>query len=246
MNSIPAADLLLTVIFLFCLATLAAGALLAVFSARLIRSVCGLAICSVGLGGLYYFLHSPFLALMEILIYVGAVCVTIVFAIMLAEPEEPASQASRGATLLWGGAALGVALAIFGAVAWLGTQHSWDAPGTRVSDGSIATIGVALLGTYSLAFELISLALLVAILGALALARTGRSLSTPSGFPTKGTSQSPMIVPSPAAPLAQIDREPLGDLVGHPAALSTPRFEQGNGAATPIAFSKPREESRAL
>ncbi len=56
---------------------------------RIIRSVCGLALCCIGLAGLYYFLHSPFLALMEILIYVGAVCITIVFAVMLAEPDEP-------------------------------------------------------------------------------------------------------------------------------------------------------------
>ena len=78
-------------------------------SSRLIRSVCGLAICCLGLAGVYYFLHSPFLALMEILIYVGAVCVTIVFAIMLAEPDEPANDEKRGSAFLWGGIALGVA-----------------------------------------------------------------------------------------------------------------------------------------
>lgn len=176
MNTFPVANLLLTGIFLFCLGTLAAGALLAVFSARLIRSVCGLAVCCVGLAGLYYFLNSPFLALMEILIYVGAVCVTIVFAIMLAEPEEPASTETRKATLVWGGSALGVALAIFCAVGWLGTQRAWAFPTDRANDGSIAAIGISLLTTYSLAFELISLALLVAILGALAIARSGRTL----------------------------------------------------------------------
>jgi NADH:ubiquinone oxidoreductase subunit 6 (subunit J) len=176
MNTFPAANLLLTGVFLFCLVTLAAGALLAVFSARLIRSVSGLALCCVGLAGLYYFLNSPFLALMEILIYVGAVCVTIVFAIMLAEPEEPANSESRKATILWGGSALAVALAIFGAVGWLGTQPAWVSPANLATDGSIAAIGVSLLTTYSLAFELISLALLVAILGALAIARSGRTL----------------------------------------------------------------------
>lgn len=45
----------------------------------------------------------------------------------------------------------------------------------RVNDGSIRALGIALLTTYSAAFELISLALLVAILGALAIARTGRT-----------------------------------------------------------------------
>ncbi len=174
MSSFPASVLVLNAIFLLALATLGGGALLAVFSSRLIRSVCGLAICSVGLAGLYYFLHSPFLTLMEILIYIGAVCVTIVFAIMLAEPDEPVAD-NGGRNVFWSGLALVVAAAIFSGLAWLGTHGNWTAPDKLTSDGSIAAIGRSLLTTYSLAFELISLALLVAILGALAIARTGRT-----------------------------------------------------------------------
>ena len=59
--------------------------------------------------------------------------------------------------------------------AWLGTNRKWSPSATLVGDGSIGAIGRSLLTTYSLAFELISLALLVAILGALAIARTGRT-----------------------------------------------------------------------
>jgi NADH-quinone oxidoreductase subunit J len=162
-------------IFLLCIATTVVGALIAALTARIIRSVCGLAICCIGLAGLYYFLHSPFLALMEILIYVGAVCVTIVFAVMLAEPDEPVRDENRGSTLLWGGFALVISAAIFWGLWRLGAQQDWTAPVTRVSDGSIAAIGKSLLTTYSMAFELISLALLVAIIGALAIARTGRT-----------------------------------------------------------------------
>ena len=102
MTSFPASQLILSAIFLVCIATTVVGALIAALTARIIRSVCGLAICCIGLAGLYYFLHSPFLALMEILIYVGAVCVTIVFAVMLAEPEETVRDEDRGAGLLWG------------------------------------------------------------------------------------------------------------------------------------------------
>ncbi len=174
MNSFPLANLILTAIFLLALATLIAGALIAVMSTRLIRSVSGLAICSVGLAGLYYFLHSPFLALMEILIYIGAVCVTIVFAIMLAEPEEPAAEKRPGG-FFWGAVGMGAAATIFASLGWLGTHWPWARPGELAGDGSIQAIGRSLLTNYSLAFELISLALLVAILGALAIAKTGRS-----------------------------------------------------------------------
>jgi NADH:ubiquinone oxidoreductase subunit 6 (subunit J) len=164
-------------IFLLCVVTTVVGALLAALTARIIRSVCGLAICCIGLAGLYYFLHSPFLALMEILIYVGAVCVTIVFAVMLAEPDEPVRDEKPGSTMLWGSLAVLVSVAIFWGLWHLVTHQDWTAPATRISDGSISAIGKSLLTTYSMAFELISLALLVAIVGALAIARTGRSKS---------------------------------------------------------------------
>ena len=175
MTAFPASQMIVGAIFVVCIATTVVGALIAALTVRIIRSVCGLMICCIGLAGLYYFLHSPFLALMEILIYVGAVCVTIVFAVMLAEPEESVREDSRGATFLWGAFALLISAAIFWGLWHLGTQQDWTAPVTRVSDGSVSAIGKSLLTTYSMAFELISLALLIAIIGALAVARTGRT-----------------------------------------------------------------------
>ena len=163
--------------FVFGVAVLAtiAGALLAVMTTRIIRSVCGLALCCFGLAGLYYFLHSPFLTLMEILIYVGAICVTIIFAVMLAEPDEAASRETPRAALGWGAVALLISGAVFWGISRLGLNHQWPVPGAQANDGSVKAIGVSLLTTYSLAFEVISLVLLVAILGALVIARYGRT-----------------------------------------------------------------------
>jgi NADH-quinone oxidoreductase subunit J len=175
MSTFPAAKGIVVAIFFFSLATTVGGAMFAVLTTRLIRSVCGLAMACIGLAGLYYFLHSPFLALMEILIYVGAVCVTIVFAVMLAEPDEPKDDETSTGALLWGGLAVLVAGAIFWGLWRLGVATDWPLARESVNDGSVKAIGVSLLTTYSLAFELISLALLVAILGALAIARTGRT-----------------------------------------------------------------------
>jgi NADH:ubiquinone oxidoreductase subunit 6 (subunit J) len=170
--------LLLIIFGLFVMATIA-GALLAVGSVRLIRGVCGLAICSVGMAGIYYFLRSPFLALMEILIYIGAVCVTIVFAIMLAEPEEAVAEEkrleNRVTHWLWAGLTVLACAAIFGGLWHLGAQETWAVPAARAPDSSLEALGISLLTTYSLAFELISLVLLVAIIGALAIARGGRT-----------------------------------------------------------------------
>ena len=175
MKSLGATQLVASGLFGLFVAATVGGALLAVFTSRVIRSVCGLAICSLGLAGLYYFLRSPLLALMEILIYVGAVCVTIVFAIMLAEPGETKEREKRSAGIVWGGCALLVSGAVFWGLSRLGHQAVWAAPALRTTDGSVEAVGTALLTTFCLAFELISLVLLVAILGSLAIARSGRT-----------------------------------------------------------------------
>lgn len=162
-------------VFLVIVLTTLTGAIIAATAERLIRSVTGLAICFLGLAGLYYFLHSPFVALMEILIYVGAVCVTIVFGVMLAPPRlEHARPALFG---LGGAAAFIAAGLVFLGICSLNLKTTWMALGSRLANGSVASIGRALLTNYSMVFELISLVLLVAIIGALAIARPGRGTS---------------------------------------------------------------------
>ncbi len=176
MSDFPGSEYVTTGIFAVILATTLAGAFIAVGSTRIIRSVCGLALCCIGLAGLYYFLHSPFLALMEILIYVGAVCVTIVFALMLAEPDEPpAVKGGRWWMAAWGGGAVLMSLLVLVMLVRLAAGMPRTTPIERVTDGSVNSIGIALLSSYSLAFEMISLVLLVAILGALVIARPGRN-----------------------------------------------------------------------
>lgn len=175
MSEFPAVSYFVVAVFFVAVLATVSGALIAVLSTRLVRSVCGLALCCFGLAGLYYFLHSPFLALMEILIYVGAICVTIIFAVMLAEPDEAPAQESRRAAVLWGGSALLVSGAVFWGISRLSLGHGWIAPKTLAREGSVKDLGISLLTTYSLGFELISLVLLVAILGALVIARYGRT-----------------------------------------------------------------------
>lgn len=171
----PGAHYIILAIFVLSALLTVAGALIAVLTTRVIRSVCGLAICCLGLAGLYYFLHSPFLALMEVLIYIGAVCITIVFAIMLAEPDEPAKEPALPGAIFWTAGGLLASGLVFWGLTDVGLGQPWQAPAATVNDGSLRAIGISLLTTYSLAFELISLVLLVAILGALAIARMGRS-----------------------------------------------------------------------
>src|SRR5664279_204634 len=118
-TAFPFADYLLAAIFLFFVAATVGGALIAALATRIIRGVSGLALCCIGLAGLYYFLNSPFLALMEILIYVGAVCVTIIFGVMLSEPDEPEPQEKPGRERWWAAIAALVSVALFWGLARL-------------------------------------------------------------------------------------------------------------------------------
>ena len=160
------------VIFLILIGVTIIGAIIATCSKRLIRSVVGLAICFLGVAGLYYFLNSPFVALMELLIYVGAVCITIAFAIMLAEPDE--NKLLRKRPGMSGALSVVCGGAIAYGLAYAGINTSWVAAGSTVNDGSVKAIGMELLTSFSMVFELVSIVLLIAIIGALVLARAGR------------------------------------------------------------------------
>jgi len=71
---------------------------------------------------------------------------------------------------------LAVTMGLFWALSRLVLCSTWTDPGVAMKgSGSIRAIGIDLLTTYSMAFELISLALIVAIVGALAIARSGRT-----------------------------------------------------------------------
>jgi NADH:ubiquinone oxidoreductase subunit 6 (subunit J) len=148
------------------------GAVVAAMARRLVRNVCGLALSFIGLAGLYYFLHSPFLALMQVLIYVGAICVVIMFALMLAEPHEETGSPRREA--LKSVAGLLVAGLFASALIILTGHASWMPPSVKVNGGTVQDLGRALLNRFGFAFELISVLLLLAILGALVVARSGR------------------------------------------------------------------------
>jgi len=148
------------------------GAVIAAASKRLVYCVSGLALSFVGLAGLYVFLNSPFLALMQVLIYIGAVCVVIMFALMLASPKDEPLGLPRNvmvgvsSLLVAGMLAVGLILVV--------ARTHWMPKAVLINAGTVEDLGRALLTRFGFAFELISVVLLLAILGALVVARTGR------------------------------------------------------------------------
>lgn len=151
------------------------GAVLAVFPRNILYNVLGLVLALSGVAGLYLCLGSLFIALMQLLIYVGAICIAIVFAIMLSRPlhlEMPSRKVPKVAMAA-------VASVIF-LVAIIGVEFKthWIPAPERGADWSVTTIGHLLLTRYSLVFEVISLVLLVAIIGAIITAGHSRRVSS--------------------------------------------------------------------
>lgn len=151
------------------------GACIAVFPRNILYNVLGLALALAGVAGLYLYLGSLFIALMQLLIYVGAITIAIVFAIMLSRPlhlEVPKRHVPKVA--LAGGVSALVFLALIG----VGAKSKWVAAAARSNDWSVEALGHMMLTKYNLVFEVISLVLLVAIIGAIVTAGFTRRLSS--------------------------------------------------------------------
>ena len=159
------------IIFLITVVATLGGAAMAVLSGSIIYAMMGLVTTMFGIAGLYVYLESPFLSMMQILIYVGAVSVLIAFAVMVIGPlyRKPKEWTTVGKLV----AALGVALvSLLMFVRFVMETF----PGAATPSFKITTkeIGRLFFNNLVLPFELISLLVVVAILGAIMLALFSR------------------------------------------------------------------------
>jgi NADH-quinone oxidoreductase subunit J len=159
------------IIFLITIAVTLGGAAMAVLSGSIVYAMMGLVTTMFGIAGLYVYLDSPFLSMMQILIYVGAVSVLIAFAVMLIGPlyRKPKEWTTAGKFV----AALGVALvSLFMFVRFV--METFPRAATPSFKITTKEIGRLFFNNLVLPFELISLLVVVAILGAIMLALFSR------------------------------------------------------------------------
>jgi NADH-quinone oxidoreductase subunit J len=144
------------------------GGGLAVTSRSLVRAMVGLVISLFGVAGLYLLLLAEFVALMQILIYVGAVSVLIFFAIMLTRASATGDEAAGPG---WRGILRALPACLFPTVLLVIMLRIYGVTGSDTPKNiPVAALGAGLLGPYTLPFELISVVLLAAIAGAVLLA----------------------------------------------------------------------------
>ena len=143
-------------------------------------SVLLLIVSFAALAGLYITLDAPFVAMAQMIIYAGAIMVLFLFVVMLLNaPQEDAAEWDRTHPLRRGGfARVGVVLAVLlvAELGWaLAKAVSLGSPVGGRADGaviaSVREMGRVLFTQYSFAFEATSVLILVAMVGAVVLAR---------------------------------------------------------------------------
>ncbi|MGF1458867.1 MAG: NADH-quinone oxidoreductase subunit J [Leptolyngbyaceae cyanobacterium] len=153
------------------LATLVIGtALGVVLLSNIVYSAFLLGGVFLSISGLYVLLNAGFVAAAQVLIYVGAVNVLILFGIMLVNKKQDFSPIRRGWIRLI--ATAGVCLGLFGLLSTMILGTSWQiSTATPIGDGATVLIGQHFFSDFLLPFELASVLLLMALVGAIILAR---------------------------------------------------------------------------
>jgi NADH-quinone oxidoreductase subunit J len=161
------------------LATLTIGSAALVITRRNpVHSALFLVITFMGVAGLYVLLEAEFLAAVQVLVYAGGIMVLFLFVIMLVDLEERGRAPRLLPALRPRSVALSVALAVlvvglllgaFVAIPYVSGQGGTEI--LRVHGGNIESVAMGLFRYYVLPFELASVLLLVAMIGAVVLAR---------------------------------------------------------------------------
>jgi len=159
-----------TILFVSTAILAMAGALITISSRRPLRAAIGLLIHIISLAGMFLTLNAELLAALQLLVYAGAVVVLFMFVIMLIGPaaEVDAMQGRVSSRALSIALTIGVVLAVSTSVAY------FDVPWGVVSEdfGTVQGLGTAVYKQALVPFELISITLTVAIIGAIAIARS--------------------------------------------------------------------------
>ncbi len=154
------------------------GALLVVSQKNPVYSVLSIIMSFFGLAGLYVLLEAPFVAVVQIIIYAGAIMVLFLFVVMLLNvPREDAAEWDRSHPLYRPmavriGAALAVLLAL--ELGWALSRTTGLGVGVgeeNAAMSSVAALGETLFTDYMFAFEVTSILIIVSMVGAVVLAR---------------------------------------------------------------------------
>ena len=157
-----------TAVFYLVVVVTLGSAMMVAFSRNIIYSAFSLLGTFAGVAGIYIFLGADFVAAVQLLIYVGGILVLVLFAVMLTHRITDVEITNRAAGRI-------PALIVVGVLVYLLVQTVRETPWAKAKEivyaATTAKIGDLFLDTYLLPFELASLVLLAALIGAVVIAR---------------------------------------------------------------------------
>ena len=161
--------MLLQAIFILVSVVTLGMALMVVLHRNLFMSALFLIGSFFGVAALYVLLEAEFLAVVQVIIYVGAIATLIIFAIMLSRGMMTGRTSPYNAQALWAG----VGCILLGAVLFyvVALRVHWPVVAKEVPADTIAQLGASLVGHYVIPFEVASVLLLAALIGAVMIAR---------------------------------------------------------------------------
>ena len=173
-----------TGLFYLCGGLLLLGAVMTVCSRSAVSGAVWLIFAFLNLAGLFALLAAPLVAILQVLVYAGAIMVLFLFVIMMLQERSLPAERRRRRLWSWAAVLLPVGVLAGGGAAWVAARGGGAAAGRGFPPlapgapfGSAEQVSHLLLDRYLLAFELISIVLLVAIIGAVALGRGERKAS---------------------------------------------------------------------
>ncbi len=143
------------------------GAIRLVTSRNVVHAALYLVVALAMVGATYLILAAQFLAWVQVLIYVGAIVVLLLFSLMLTRApigRESLDNQQRGVAIV-------AAIAVLGGLVFLLLDAFGDAPKFAPDPTATAAVGQALFRSFVLPFEVVSVLLLAALIGAVVLAR---------------------------------------------------------------------------
>ena len=154
------------VLFWICGAVIVASALWVISSRHPVHSVIALIVNFAALAVLFLTLSAEFLAMMQIIIYAGAILVLFLFVIALLTAGDQPIEQGRGRLQFQAAPSIVAGLAALLAMG-VGIRVAWteSAAGSTQDFGTVATFGTQLLTTHVFAFEVTAMILLIAIVG---------------------------------------------------------------------------------
>jgi NADH-quinone oxidoreductase subunit J len=153
------------------------AAIAMVTSRKLVRSVIWMVVSFVGVGALFIMLQAEFIAAVQIMVYAGGIVVLFLFVIMLVNLGDIQQQEYLHRQWLPAMLLAVLLLAEIGFMVWVGSRDTPIPEPDRVDallrgmGGNVETIGQTLYTDFLLPFEVVSVLLLVAMIGAIYLAK---------------------------------------------------------------------------